>query len=111
MYRCRLCLLRFIYLFISSHNFDLYSKRNLKAPSLDFSSLGETTQNFLVCTVKLAPVLGSPTPVLGMKVKQGEERGSIVFEDKPINSYINEKISPGALHIDIVILTEGLDME
>jgi len=43
--------------------------------------------------------LGIPTPVLGMK--EGEREGGrnlLIFKDKPLNDYINEKVSSRAIH-------------
>jgi len=35
---------------------------------------------------------------LGMKVNQGRERNFVIFEDKSINNYSNEKVSSRVLH-------------
>jgi len=47
---------------------------------------------------KTTLVFGSPTRVLGTEVKQGESVIFFIYEDKPVNNHINEKVSSRALH-------------
>jgi len=70
-----------------------------KAPPphlINFSESGDIAQKII------KPVLGRPSPVLGMKMNEYEEEikmnNLVIFEDKPINNHIDKKVSSRALH-------------